>query len=120
MALFPCTLCNKRYAGKSNKAYVGWTKGIYSDRKVLNLCAFHIDMLREQLQRQGLLIERDGVMVDDGATPVAKCLLCTTDPVTTIWWAHLYDRSLGKEVYAIDACDKCKPSLAGMPVEASS
>lgn len=117
MALFPCALCNRRYAGKSNKAYIGWTKGMYSARQAVNMCAFHIDMLREQCVRQGTLIERDDVLVAENAGVSETCTMCRSEPATMTWWAHLYDRSLGKEVYAIDACDRCEPTLAGMPVE---
>lgn len=114
MALFPCSICQKRYAGKSNKAYVGWNRGIYSDRQIMNLCAFHIDMLREQLVRQGALVERNGDMLSDAEAPAPHCVICTTDPVTTTWWAQLYDRSLGKEVFVVEACDRCTPNLAGI------
>jgi hypothetical protein len=118
MALYPCTVCLKRYAGKSNKGYIGWNRGGYSDRQVLDLCGRHVDELRETVQRQGRLLERDEVLVDD--SPVAeKCTLCTVDATSTTWWAHIYDRTVGKEVYVTDACDQCRPDYASFAVEAS-
>lgn len=112
MALFPCDVCGKRYAGKSNKAYIGWTRGGYSDRKVLNLDAFHIDVLRGSAETQANLLEKDDVVVNPDLGVSKVCQLCTVDPTTTTWWVHLYDRSLGKMVYVTDACDRCTPAYA--------
>lgn len=112
MALFPCDVCGKRYAGKSNKAYIGWTRGGYSDRKVLNVCSFHADVLHEQATRTAELLERDDVMVNPDLVVSKICTLCKVDGTTTTWWVHLYDRSLGKLVFVTDACDRCRPPYA--------
>lgn len=119
MALFPCTVCGKRYPGKSNKAYLGWTNGAYSDRAILNLDPFHLDQLREKVERQGKLIERNDVMPEDPGPVSATCTICTVDPVSVTWWLHLFDRTVGREVYVVDACNRCEPDFFSMAPEAS-
>lgn len=118
MALFPCSICLKRYPGKSQKAYLGWTRGAYSDRKVLNLDPFHLDQLRDKALHQGYLLERNDQMVTDPGTVPLTCPLCKVDPTTTTWWCQIYDRTVGREVYVVDACERCEPDFFTFAAEA--
>lgn len=117
MAIFPCDLCRKRYAGRGNSIYIGWMQGGFSDRRKLNLCPAHVDLTIQSLAKHLTLIERGGVMQSDSAEISSTCETCGLEPTTQTWFANTYERNSDPSVFARGVCEKCAQVLrSALPV----
>jgi len=107
MAIFPCDMCRKRYPGKSNSVYLGWMAGGYSDRRKLNLCPRHVEVVDAWLSKNLSLIEVGGVPQTDDVEISKTCESCGLEPTTQTWFANTYVRSEDPAVWARGLCEKC-------------
>lgn len=112
MAIFPCDMCHKRYAGKGNTIYIGWLGGSFTEREKLNLCPNHAEGVMQWIRGSFTLIERGGVMQTDDAEIGRTCETCGLEPTAQTWFANTYLRSDDPEVYALGVCKKCAGKLS--------
>lgn len=107
MALYPCDIDGRRYAGNGNSAYAGWAAGSYSERKRYRLCSAHLQEFRDTAERTMRLVARGDMsfeLSDDGRT---DCWQCGLEPHTVMSFLHLYDRNAEPETYVMHTCAKC-------------
>lgn len=107
MAIFPCDMCRRRYPGRGNTVYLGWSAGSHNDREKLNLCSIHVDQVQAWLQENLKLIEVGGVMQTDETEISRTCERCGLEPTTQTWYANTYIRTADPAVYAVGLCEKC-------------
>ena len=112
MAIFPCDVCRKRYAGRSNSAYIGWMAGGFSDRRKYNLCQNHAEELEAKLQKHMALIEVGGVMQTDNTEIAGTCEVCGLEPTQQTWFANTYYRTKDNAVWVRGVCQKCALPLS--------
>lgn len=112
MAIFPCDVCRKRYSGKSNTAYIGWSAGSFQDRHKLNLCQSHADALSSLLEKSFNLVERGGVLQTDDTEVSRTCESCNAEPSTQTYYVNLYVRSRDPEVWVKGVCEQCGQTLS--------
>jgi hypothetical protein len=74
MAMYPCDVDNRRYAGAQQTIYPALVDGTSSSRRKLRLCAWHFDALVDKLEKNAKTDQ-----VEFGAPSLLMCLICAKE-----------------------------------------